>query len=67
MRLARAYAFLNGRDYVIPEDVAALYMPCIAHRLVLSQESRLNRLTVEKILEELFRSIEVPYRTGRGN
>lgn len=67
MKLTRAYAFLNGRDYVIPEDVAALYMPCIAHRLVLSQESRLNRLSVEKILEELFRGIEVPYRTGREN
>ena len=65
MRLSRAYAFLRGRDYVLPEDVAALYVPAVAHRVALSQESRMNRISAESVLREILGAAEVPYRTGR--
>lgn len=61
MRLAQAYAFLRGRDYVLPDDIAALYRTAVAHRIILTQEAKLNHVAVEAVLEEVFRSVEVPY------
>lgn len=65
MRLAQAYAFLRGRDYVIPDDVAFLYAPAVAHRLALSQEARLERVSEKEILAEILRSVPLPYRAAR--
>ncbi|MBQ7827641.1 MAG: MoxR family ATPase [Clostridia bacterium] len=65
MRLARAYAFVNGRDYVLPEDVSALFLPAISHRIILSQEARINRESKTDILRDILASVEVPYITGR--
>jgi len=62
MRLAQAYAFLRGRDFVIPDDVAFVFAPAVAHRLVLSQEARLNRTSPKEILAEIVRSAPVPYQ-----
>lgn len=65
MKLSQAYAFLRGRDYVLPEDIAFAFVPGIAHRIVLSQEARLNRETQTDILNEILRSVEAPYKTQR--
>jgi MoxR-like ATPase len=61
MRLSQAYAFLRGRDYVLPDDIAALYRTAVAHRVMLTQEAKLNHLSVNTVLDEIFRSVEVPY------
>ena len=65
MKLAQAYAFLRERDYVLPEDIAFVFAPGIAHRIVLSQEARLNRETQTDILGEILRSVEAPFKTKR--
>lgn len=65
MRLARAYAFVSGRDYVTPEDVSALFLPATAHRIILSQEARINRESKTDILKDILASVEVPFVTGR--
>ena len=65
MRLSQAYAFIRGRDYVLAEDVSALYVPVVAHRLALSQEARMQKKSTSDILGELSRGIEVPYKTAR--
>ena len=65
MRLSQAYAFIRGRDYVLAEDVSALYVPAVSHRLMLSQEARLQKKSAADVLTELARSVEVPYRTAR--
>ena len=65
MKLAQAYAFLRERDYVKPEDVAFVFTPGIAHRVVLSQEARLNRESAQTILGEILHQVEVPYQSGR--
>ncbi len=65
MKLARAYAFVSGRDYVLPEDVSALFLPAISHRIILSQEARINRESKTDILRDILSSVEVPYVTGR--
>jgi MoxR-like ATPase len=61
MRLAQAYAYLRGRDYVLPDDIAGLYRIAVAHRVILTQEAKLNHVTVNSVLDEIFRSVEVPY------
>jgi len=65
MKLSQAYAFLRRRDYVLPEDIAYVFVPGIAHRIVLSQEARLNRETQTDILQEILRSVEAPYKSQR--
>lgn len=65
MKLSQAYAFLRGRSYVLPEDIASAFVPGISHRIVLSQEARLNRETQPDILNEILRSVEAPFKTAR--
>lgn len=65
MKLSQAYAFIRGRDYVLAEDVSALYAPAVSHRIMLSQTARLEKKTAAEVLAEIARTVEVPYRTAR--
>ncbi len=65
MRMSQAWAFMQGREYVLPEDVKAVYKHVIAHRIVLTQEAKLNRTTVDSILTSILRSTEVPFKGTR--
>jgi MoxR-like ATPase len=58
--LARGHALLNGRDYVIPEDVKAVAVPALAHRLVLRPELWVRRITGEDILAEVLADVPTP-------
>jgi len=53
MRLAQARAFLERRDYIIPEDILSMYTPAIAHRIILKQEAKLKKINTEDILNEI--------------
>jgi MoxR-like ATPase len=55
---AKAHAFLNGRDYVIPEDVKDVALPVGAHRLVLNMEN--EGLNKEELLHSVLKNIAVP-------
>lgn len=57
---SRARAFLQGRDFVKPDDVKAVAMQVLAHRLVLSAEARLQRASAEAVLKELILKVKVP-------
>jgi len=57
---AEALAVLRGRDFVIPDDVKHVAVPCLAHRLVLNPENTLGGETSAGVIEELLRQIEVP-------
>ena len=65
MKLSQAYAFIRGRDYVLAEDVSALLVPALGHRIMLSQEARIAKKSTADVLSELSRGVEVPYRTAR--
>lgn len=65
MKISKAWAFLRGRDYVTAEDVAAVYKSVVAHRIVVSQEARLQRLGASDVLDKVMREVEVPYTTAR--
>jgi len=57
---ARARALLEGRDFVLPDDVKALAGPVFTHRLVLSTDARIRDRQAEEILSELLESVAVP-------
>ena len=61
-RAAQARALLEGRDYVIPEDVQRMAEPVLAHRLVLSPEARMRNMTAERILANVLGSVQVPVK-----
>ena len=65
VHLAQAYAFLRGRDYVLPDDIAGLFRAAIAHRLMLRQEAKLAHQTTQDVLSEILRTTEVPYKGKR--
>jgi MoxR-like ATPase len=64
VQLSRARALLLGRDYVIPEDVKALAVPAIAHRISLRPEMWVRRIHGEDVVEELLRRLPAP-RTSK--
>jgi MoxR-like ATPase len=57
---ARAYALLDSRDYVLPDDVKRLAEPVFTHRLVLTTDARIRERTAEEILREAMRAVPVP-------
>ena len=57
---ARAMALLEGRDFVLPDDVKALAQPVVAHRLVLSTDARIRDRREEDILAEVIAQVPVP-------
>ena len=59
-RASQAWAYLNGMDYVNPEDVLAVVSPVLAHRLVLSLDASLRDASAADILDECVRSVAVP-------
>ncbi|UNB52441.1 MoxR family ATPase [Mycolicibacterium sp. YH-1] len=63
VQLARARALLSGRDFVIPEDVKALAVPAMAHRISLRPEMWVRQVRSVDVVEDLLRRVPVP-RTG---
>jgi MoxR-like ATPase len=57
---ARARAALDGRDYVIPDDVKALAVPVLRHRVILSPAAQIDGRRVEQVVESLVAATEVP-------
>ncbi|PWL72898.1 MAG: magnesium chelatase [Clostridiales bacterium] len=64
-RTAQAVAYMAGRDYVIPDDIQRLIPHVLGHRLVPSVDARIQRLSPQKILAEIVRSISVPILPSR--
>jgi len=60
MAVAKAFAALDGRDYVIPDDVKAATRPVLRHRVILRPEADLEGITPDQVLEDVVRAVEVP-------
>ncbi|KUI44649.1 ATPase [Mycobacterium sp. GA-1199] len=60
VQLARARALLQGRDYVVPEDVKSLAVPAVAHRITLRPEMWVRRVRGSDVVDELLRRLPVP-------
>lgn len=57
---AKAYAFLNGRGYVTPQDVKSIGMDVLRHRVIISYEAEAEEKTSEDLIKVIFDEIEVP-------
>jgi len=57
---ARAHAFLKGRGYVTPEDVKAIGLDVLRHRIILSYEAEAEEVTTESIVSRIFDAVQVP-------
>lgn len=59
-RASQARAFMQGRDYVKPDDVKAVAMQVLGHRLVLSSEAKIRKEDKDKILKSLIVQAQIP-------
>jgi MoxR-like ATPase len=60
LKLARAYAVLDGRDYVVPDDVKAVAVPALGHRLSLKPELWVQRVRGEDVVREQLETVPTP-------
>ncbi len=59
-KAGQAHAAIQGRDYVIPDDIKALAEPALAHRLIISPAARLKNVDPRAVVDELVHSVAVP-------
>lgn len=57
---AKAYALLQGRDFVTPDDIKTIVPPVLEHRLILTADAEMQGFTIEKLAQALLDKIEVP-------
>ncbi|MCE4051910.1 MULTISPECIES: MoxR family ATPase [Bacillaceae] len=62
MRAVQSYAFVQGRDYVIPDDVQYLAKAVFSHRIILKSEAKFDGISAEDIMGEILAAVQVPVR-----
>lgn len=60
LKAAKARAFVQGRDYVIPDDVKNMVLPVLGHRLILSPEARIERKNIKDIIKGVLNQVYIP-------
>lgn len=65
VRAAQAYAFLHGRDFVIPDDIKHLAPFALVHRVLLQPEARIQGITGARVVDEILRETPVPVAPTR--
>lgn len=66
LAMAKANAYLDGRDYVIPQDVEDVFLDTIEHRVIKSKEARIQKKTRKEILQDIFYKISLPKGNQKG-
>lgn len=59
---AQACALLDGRDFILPEDVQHMALPVLAHRMMLNPEARMKGVTAEQVLMRILQNVAVPVK-----
>jgi MoxR-like ATPase len=60
MKASQAYAYMNGRDYVIPDDVQYLAPFVFAHRLILKSEAKFEGISAEEVMDRILSRVPIP-------
>ena len=63
-RAGQARAAIYGRDFVLPDDVKALALPALGHRVIVGPTARMRDVTAEEMVEEILRQVPVPGGEG---
>ncbi len=59
-RVAKAYAFMQGRGYVVPHDIKTIGADILRHRIILTYEAEAENISTEDIMKKIFDTVEVP-------
>lgn len=60
LNASKAYAAINGRDFVIPEDIKHVVKPVMRHRLILTPEREMEGISTDDVIEMILKTVEVP-------
>lgn len=60
LNASKAFAAINGRDFVIPEDIKKVICPVLRHRVILTPEREMEGMSADKVIEMIVQSVEVP-------
>jgi len=60
MQAAKGLAAMDGRDYLIPDDIKRAVLPVLRHRLLLKPEAELEGVSPDQVINDLIKTIEVP-------
>ncbi len=60
MKASKAFAAIQGRDFVSPEDIKRLFRPVVEHRIMLSPEAELQGVTISEVTEQILQQVTVP-------
>ena len=59
-KASKAWAFIMGRDYVLPDDIRKMAVPVLAHRIILSQGAKMNNYNSTKLINDILQNTKVP-------
>jgi len=59
-RASKAWAFIKGRGYVIPDDIQAMAVPVLAHRIIMNSGAKMKGITAENVVNEAIMKVKVP-------
>ncbi|WP_345372866.1 MoxR family ATPase [Algivirga pacifica] len=60
LHASKAYAAMNGRGFVIPDDIRKMTVPVLNHRIILTPDKEIEGVTTEEVIQEIIQSVEVP-------
>jgi MoxR-like ATPase len=60
LRAAKAFAAMQGRDFVTPEDIKEMAAPVLRHRIILTPEKEMEGLTADDLIDSILKALEVP-------
>jgi MoxR-like ATPase len=60
LQTSKAHAWLAGRNYTTPDDVKAIALPLLRHRLILKPEAQLDGLMIDAVIAALLNQVAVP-------
>lgn len=60
VKAAKAKAYIENREYVVPDDIIQMFEPVLGHRIVLSTEAKMNKQTPDKLLQEIIGKTKIP-------
>jgi MoxR-like ATPase len=59
-RAAKAWAFIRGREYVVPDDIQKLAVPVLAHRIIMNSGAKMKSITADNVVNEAILKVKVP-------
>ncbi len=60
LKASKAYAAINGRDFVTPEDIKKVAIPVLQHRIIITPEREMEGVSAKQVIEQIIQAVEVP-------